>query len=813
MHENNLTILKKEAVRICNAFKEIVQSTLDNHDVNKSLDQDQLTNQVKHITNEILKLNESKMVLAIVGTMKAGKSTTINAIIGKDVVPNRNRPMTTLPTQIEHSLGIDTPELIFAKISPIINLCRKIKEQKNFVTISNQLQNTSNKEIEGFAIKDMHELINFVEEYTQINQSNTTVKISGSDNIHHFLKTLNDLARLTAKMGLEFPYEDYENIDDLPVIKVEFLSLKEHPQRDTKLILLDTPGANEAGESKHLRKILKNQLRKASGVVAVLDYTQLNSEADHELRDEVKKVIELNNNAPFYVFVNKFDSKDSKSDDAETTKMLVSNNLMKNHVTPDNVYPVSSQLGYLAQRGKDYLDTFNRLPPYDEDWVQDLAKKILRADDVEEYSDLDIDDYTKQINKGWKKSRFAEPLANVIGEIYQNASLHIIGSACDMIKVGTTEISNAYNITIGSLQTDIENLQKIITELETDISVINTTHTKTQAEIDAILNSLDNDIATNVRKGAEGIEKELVEFFKTGKKRQEDLEKQEAATSGEKKRKHKVPQLPYKPLRIFENVFNFFNPTRDENEVLPSKLIDSGKIEYTKRSDADKLINEISHYYNKLSTELDHNVRDMIQLSFNNLLKQFGAISGKCEQQLINCQKRLSSENFTLDIPSPKRRDLSFMLDTNDIMDNLIQEEVKQVTRSRRKSGIWGTICRWFNTDEWGWESYTEDQDTYVVDLKELKDCYLGSWKNLQNNINSSITSDIKQPLHNDIEEYFVTIKDIVEKIRGDFIAATKSHEQNCKNKELVVNSLGKYQKQISILITDNNTLQQNIVN
>jgi ribosome biogenesis GTPase A len=58
------------------------------------------TQQALH--NELRKITRLEMVLAIVGTMKAGKSTTINAIVGTEVLPNRNRPMTALPTLIRH---------------------------------------------------------------------------------------------------------------------------------------------------------------------------------------------------------------------------------------------------------------------------------------------------------------------------------------------------------------------------------------------------------------------------------------------------------------------------------------------------------------------------------------------------------------------------------------------------------------------------------------------------------------------------------------------------------------------------------------
>ncbi len=65
------------------------------------------------LNNELRKISRLEMVLAIVGTMKAGKSTTINAIVGTEVLPNRNRPMTALPTLIRHTPGQKEPVLHF----------------------------------------------------------------------------------------------------------------------------------------------------------------------------------------------------------------------------------------------------------------------------------------------------------------------------------------------------------------------------------------------------------------------------------------------------------------------------------------------------------------------------------------------------------------------------------------------------------------------------------------------------------------------------------------------------------------------------
>ncbi len=71
------------------------------------------------LEGEHRKVVSQKMVLAIVGTRKANKSITINAIVGTEVLPNRNRPMTALPTYIRHRLVQILPLMFFPHVAPI----------------------------------------------------------------------------------------------------------------------------------------------------------------------------------------------------------------------------------------------------------------------------------------------------------------------------------------------------------------------------------------------------------------------------------------------------------------------------------------------------------------------------------------------------------------------------------------------------------------------------------------------------------------------------------------------------------------------
>ena len=100
---------------------------------------------------------------------------------------------------------------------------------------------------------------------------------------------MNDLVRLAKALDVDFPFSAYAAIEHIPVIEVEFVHLAGLESYPGQLTLLDTPGPNEAGQP-HLQKMLNQQLARASAVLAVLDYTQLKSISDEEVREAILAV-------------------------------------------------------------------------------------------------------------------------------------------------------------------------------------------------------------------------------------------------------------------------------------------------------------------------------------------------------------------------------------------------------------------------------------------------------------------------------------------------------------------------------------------
>ncbi len=385
------------------------------------------------LNNELRKISRLEMVLAIVGTMKAGKSTTINAIVGTEVLPNRNRPMTALPTLIRHMPGQKEPVLHFSHVARIDHLIQQLQQRLCDCDIKHL---TDVLEID----KDMRALMQRIENGIAFEKY-----YLGAQPIFHCLKSLNDLVRLAKALDVDFPFSAYAAIEHIPVIEVEFVHLAGLESYPGQLTLLDTPGPNEAGQphlqkmlnqqdtpgpneagQPHLQKMLNQQLARASAVLAVLDYTQLKSISDEEVREAI---LAVGQSVPLYLLVNKFDQQDRNSDDADQVRALISGTLMKGCITPQQIFPVSSMWGYLANRARHELANNGKLPaPEQQRWVEDFAHAALGR--RWRHADLaDLEHIRHAADQLWEDSLFAQPIQALLHAAYANASLYALRSA------------------------------------------------------------------------------------------------------------------------------------------------------------------------------------------------------------------------------------------------------------------------------------------------------------------------------------------------------------------------------------------------
>lgn len=264
-----------------------------------SLSPCELEKQIAALSSDKVKVQALESTIAVIGTMKAGKSTTINALIGEEVLPHRLTAMTTLPTLIRHKIGQKEPVLKLHKLDVFKELVTEVKAQ---VAAVNE---------QGTDLSKVNEALDTVKEMSNDIQE----EYVGKKAIHQALFLINDTFRLAGhpEFGVDLSkyLQHFNDISYLPTIEIEFRCLAGMPNEihEGSLALLDTPGPNEAGQSNVLKNILSEQIEKnASMVLLVMNYTQLNTEQDSDIRNQIRGIKEVFRDRSFVV-VNRFDEK------------------------------------------------------------------------------------------------------------------------------------------------------------------------------------------------------------------------------------------------------------------------------------------------------------------------------------------------------------------------------------------------------------------------------------------------------------------------------------------------------------------------
>ncbi|MGN6234324.1 MAG: dynamin family protein [Trinickia sp.] len=406
--------------------KNVKQRTIRSSHVNQSaINKRTAGRKIARLKEHLRQLESLEVVLTVVGTMKAGKSTCINAIVGREILPSRNRPMTAIPTLVRHKPGAQVPVLLFSNAEPAQKLTGSLRRalarasavRRARVESDPELSRLATRIARGFSVKPRYR---------------------GDAAVLSFLQSLNDLARLAEIFNIEFPFEQYSGLADFPLIEIEFANLGRYDDlgQRGRLALLDTPGFNESRRSPHLRAMFQERLQDANAVLAVLDYTQLKSEAEAELMTELQGIAR-HAEGRMFALVNRFDCKDHNSDTAEATGHYVSSKLLDGVVRPERIFSVSAKQAYLAQRAQAALDASNgegglrwvegkRL-----DWRDDFGAQVFGR----RYgTSLNNSEEVRQgIAQLWEASRFVAPLHDVIHFSQVEAVKFALGSSLDQL--------------------------------------------------------------------------------------------------------------------------------------------------------------------------------------------------------------------------------------------------------------------------------------------------------------------------------------------------------------------------------------------
>ncbi|EAC1421567.1 TPA: dynamin family protein [Escherichia coli] len=790
MLEKNIALLCDEADRLLQLNINLLRQMVEEPDVlsdskneNRLLfDKQKALKRIEELEGEQIKTARREMVLAVVGTMKAGKSTTINAIVGQEILPNRNRPMTSVPTLIRHVPGKTEPVLHLEHIQPVRNLLITLQEKLATPTgqqVAQTLQQTG----------DTRELLDILTDDGWLKN-----EYHGEEEIFTGLASLNDLVRLAAAMGTEFPFDEYAEVQKLPVIDVEFSHLVGMDACQGTLTLLDTPGPNEAGQPQ-MEVMMRDQLQKASAVLAVMDYTQMNSKADEDVRKELNAIADVSAGRLF-VLVNKFDEKDRNGDGADAVRQKVPAMLNSDVLPASRVYPGSSRQAYLANRALHELRKNGTLP-VDEAWVDDFVREAfgrMKKDYVCKDSELATEGATDL----WECSLIDQLITEVILSSHSRAAALAVDSAAAKLMQNAENISEYLSLRHQGLMQSIQSLQAHITSLLEDIREIAGCQEQVTADVRMAMEEIDartRELLTGV---CTSLEEELNDYFRSGKrKEQQMLEEENSAQPRER------------------NAFAFFHDifgTGNQHDRMRDFDPDSPEIKFSDRREALELMTQIESTVTSLHREAEAQFRPELEKIVSGIETGFrGTALYATENIAGRINTRLEDEGFTVKISFPAVSQLQTRLAVKTNLSALMEERTETVTRRRRQSGLWGKICGAFGTSDWGWETYKEDVSRSVININTVRKEVMSLTRAYFGELQASIEQDINQPVRQEIDAFFCAFREKVEQLRNTLIQSAEDHKRDQQAQERLTRRLQALNERVPELITDSKALREEL--
>ncbi|PIM25797.1 dynamin family protein [Escherichia coli] len=790
MHEKNIALLCDEADRLLQLNINLLRQMVEEPDVlsdskneNRLLfDKQKALKRIEELEGEQIKTARREMVLAVVGTMKAGKSTTINAIVGQEILPNRNRPMTSVPTLIRHVPGKTEPVLHLEHIQPVRNLLITLQEKLATPAgqqVAQTLQQTG----------DTRELLDILTDDGWLKN-----EYHGEEEIFTGLASLNDLVRLAAAMETEFPFDEYAEVQKLPVIDVEFSHLVGMDACQGTLTLLDTPGPNEAGQPQ-MEVMMRDQLQKASAVLAVMDYTQMNSKADEDVRKELNAIADVSAGRLF-VLVNKFDEKDRNGDGADAVRQKVPAMLNSDVLPASRVYPGSSRQAYLANRALHELRKNGTLP-VDEAWVDDFVREAfgrMKKDYVCKDSELATEGATDL----WEGSLIDQLITEVILSSHSRAAALAVDSAAAKLMQNAENVSEYLSLRHQGLQQSIQSLQANITSLLADIRKIADCQEQVTADVRMAMEEIDartRELLTGV---CTSLEEELNDYFRTGKrKEQQMLEEENSAQPRER------------------NAFAFFHDifgTGNQHDRMRDFDPDSPEIKFSDRREALELMTQIESTVTSLHREAEAQFRPELEKIVSGIETGFrGTALYATENIAGRINTRLEDEGFTVKISFPAVSQLQTRLAVKTNLSALMEERTETVTRRRRQSGLWGKICGAFGTSDWGWETYKEDVSRSVININTVRKEVMSLTRAYFGELQASIEQDINQPVRQEIDAFFCAFREKVEQLRNTLIQSSEDHKRDQQAQERLTRRLQALNERVPELITDSKALREEL--
>jgi GTPase SAR1 family protein len=732
------------------------------------------------LQNEIEKIDANQATVAVIGTVKSGKSTAINAIVGSEVVPSRDQPMTTFPTRVIHAPGVTEAELEFPLAPAFNDLISLIRED---------VKRRTDGDPQAFAAligraPQKADLDNLIERI-MTGDGLVIARHAQGRAAMELLISINDLTRLAKILSLPLDQLTPERLgfEDTPSIRVEFQYLVSGASRFSgTLALIDTPGPDEAGQSERLARIVQEQLENASAIILVIDYMYLGNEATAGLIEKLLASVPSAASDRVFVFVNKYDSRGAQDTTdhgdldgmeherrRELRRSVAQRMSDRFGVEPEafseQIFPTSARDALLANRARRALGPMADSPdgaaweglPADTAWVRDFAVRAFGTgwrDEPERLANAKL--VARRASGIWSDSLYPEPLERVIAESARNAG-KILAEAClDKLITKGTPLFEMFGVRDGAFKAETENLLRTMRENEADRVALESAQRANADSMDQMFAWVHATTQTYVGVILDLVDAAVAEYVATGSRDQAVASALERAEQAKTERGNML-SWPFRRMK------RIGTSLREFAEGVTSKVTDAFRAGERQHDDLEARITESFSGAPEFKPAFDEKTHELrIRMADRASAEElaaaiFGHIESAYDVQLSSMEAdvRAKFEQFTTDVranvaesfdplwerfrnrvqqlldvslaPPPYSFDHALRL-TAEELGQAVDVDPEKRTETRARPGqtmqrVAGTLLSWLgaNTKHWGFEIRETTVDVYYLNIGDIK--------------------------------------------------------------------------------------------
>ena len=476
----------------------------------------------KSVAEQRRSVGELELRMAIVAPMKAGKSTIINAILGQGLLPTRNSAMTSLPTEIECANELDQAKLTLDP-TLIEGLSKAWKQ------LHHAIRRKGIDAALAVAASEYPELIEFVRRVSASEILAIESEQHGLEVIRATLADLNDLCRVAPLLSDASPLA-FLSAARVPRIAARFVGNSRTTRPSDRLVIVDTPGPNEARQHARLQEVVLEQLQSTSLVLLVLDYTQLNTQAAEQVNLEVQKVMGLVGEDSVFVLVNKIDERNDTGMTTEQVKQFVIGHLkLTDPKATSRIFEVSAKRAFRAASFLHDVEGLGRDSKNDDvvramHSTRELAPLIFGdvswEEDVSEASQQDLE---RKAHRLWGKSGFDDFIGKAIQTVLADVGPRCLQIALNVVQAHLLTLRNDAQLRRAAIDVSAAQLEEEIRALTSELASLEDCRKALQTRLNRTKRDLKEHLRGLRRRLQSWAEKDVRRFFDAKTRGQESF--------------------------------------------------------------------------------------------------------------------------------------------------------------------------------------------------------------------------------------------------------------------------------------------------